>query len=76
MLRIDPPVQGAYHEAKTNETVSSTSLNAGDPVYVDIASAKVNVSCRVFCLDNSSYGCLEACVAQPTTVDHSRPKNN
>ena len=56
MLRIDPPVQGAYHEAKANETVGSTSLNAGDLVYVDIASAKVDVSCRVFCLDDSSYG--------------------
>ena len=60
MLRIDPPVQGAYHEVKANETVGSTSLNPGDLVYADIASAKVNVSWRVPRLDNSSYGRLGA----------------
>ena len=44
MLRIDPPIQGVYREAKADETVGSTSLNAGDLVYADIASANMNVS--------------------------------
>jgi len=48
MLRFDPPVQGAYHEAKADETVGSTSLNAGDLAYVDIARADANMSCRAF----------------------------
>ena len=64
MLRLDPPIQGAYREAKVNETVSSTSINAGDLVYVDIASANKNVSSRVFCLDNNSYSRLGACICE------------
>jgi len=48
MLRLDPPVQGVYREAKADETVDSASVNAGDLVYVDIASAGMNVSPQVF----------------------------
>jgi len=44
MLRIDPPVQGVYREAKANETVGSTSISAGDMVYLDVSSASRNVS--------------------------------
>ena len=46
MLRIDPPVQGIYREARANETVGSTSINAGDLIYLDIASAGHNVSSK------------------------------
>jgi len=60
MLRIDPPVQGVYREARVDETVGSTRLSAGDLVYVDIASANMNG--RAF--------------AQPTTIDHSRSKDS
>lgn len=45
MLRIDPPIQGVFREAKGNETVGSTSINAGDMVYLDVSSAGQNVSC-------------------------------
>ena len=45
MLRIDPPIQGVYRQARVNETVGSTSLNADELVYCDIASANRNVSC-------------------------------
>ena len=62
MLRLDPPIQGVYREAKANETVGSTSLSAGDLVYANIASANMNVSSRVFCLDYDSYGRLGACI--------------
>lgn len=44
MLRIDPPVQGIYREATANETVGSTSINAGDLIYLDVSSASRNVS--------------------------------
>lgn len=44
MLRIDPPVQGIYREAKANETVGSTSISAGELIYLDVASANLNVS--------------------------------
>ena len=44
MLRIDPPIQGVYREARANEMVGSTSLSAGDLVYVNIAGANTNVS--------------------------------
>jgi len=64
MLRIDPPIQGVYCEARANETVGSTSLSAGDLVYVDIASANMNVSSRVFYLDHSPYNFLGACVCE------------
>ena len=46
MLRVDPPIQGVYREAKANEIVGSTSINAGDLIYLDISSANQNVSCR------------------------------
>ena len=64
MLRLDPPIQGIYREAKVNETVGSTSLKAGDLVYVDIASANMNVSSRAFRVDNNSYSRLGACVCE------------
>lgn len=54
MLRLDPPIQGVYREAKANETVGSTSLDAGQLVYLDIAAANANVGSRVFCSDNKS----------------------
>lgn len=44
MLRVDPPVQGVYREAKAGETVGSTSINAGDLIYLNVASANLNVS--------------------------------
>lgn len=44
MLRLDPPVQGIYREATANETTGSTSINAGDLVYLDVSSASRNVS--------------------------------
>ena len=62
MLRLDPPIQGVYREAKANETVGSTSISAGDLVYVNIASANMNVSSEVLCLDGGSYNCPGACV--------------
>lgn len=49
MLRIDPPVQGVYREAKANETIGSTSINAGDLIYLDVASANLNVSFQASC---------------------------
>jgi len=52
MLRVDPPVQGVYREAKASETVGSTSVNAGDLVYLNISSANMNVSSRVLCFGN------------------------
>ena len=62
MLRVDPPIQGVYREAKVNETVGSTRLNPGDLVYCDLASANMNVSYSIFCLDNDFYGPLGPCV--------------
>jgi len=59
MLRIDPPIQGVYREAKVNETVGSAPLNPGDLVYCDLASANMNA--RAFEI--------------PTKIDHSRPKD-
>lgn len=50
MLRIDPPIQGTYREAKANETIGSTTIKAGDLVYLDIASANNNVSFFFFFL--------------------------
>lgn len=44
MLRIDPPLQGIYREAKANEVVGSTSIKAGDLVYLDVTTANKNVS--------------------------------
>ena len=44
MLRLDPPVQGIYREATANETVGSTSISAGDLIYLDVSSASKNVS--------------------------------
>ena len=47
MLRLDPPLQGIYREAKANEVVGSTSVKAGDLVYLNITSANMNVgSCQ------------------------------
>lgn len=60
MLRIDPPLQGIYREAKANEVVGTTSVNAGDLVYLDITTANFN----------------ERAFAQPTKIDHSRPKEH
>ncbi|KAF9650781.1 heme peroxidase [Thelephora ganbajun] len=60
MLRVDPPVPGIYREAKADETVGSTSISTGDLVYLDIASASLN----------------ERAFAQPSTIDHSRPKEH
>ena len=48
MLRIDPPVQGIYREAKANEVVGSTSISAGDLVFLDISTANKNVSLMSF----------------------------
>ena len=42
VLRIGPPAQGIYREAKTNEAVGSTSLNAGGLFYVDIAIVDIS----------------------------------
>ena len=70
VLRLDPPIQGVYREAKANETVGSTSISAGDLVYVNIASANMNVRSRIFCLDSSPYNRLGACVCG-THVDQS-----
>lgn len=44
MLRLDPPLQGIYREARANEVVGSTSVKAGDLVYLNITSANMNVS--------------------------------
>jgi hypothetical protein len=60
MLRVDPPIQGVYREAKTNEAVGSTPLNPGDLVYCDVASANMNAHA----------------FEQPEKIDHSRPKKN
>ena len=62
MLRIDPPIQGVYRQARVNETVGPTSLDAGELVYCDIASANMNVSYRTFHLDNDFYSLLGICV--------------
>jgi len=59
MLRIDPPIQGVYREAKVNETVHSASLNAGDLVYCDLASANMNRNA----------------FAEPGKINHSRDKD-
>ena len=48
MLRIDPPIQGIYRESKVKEAVGSTSVNAGDLVYLDVATANKNVSLNPF----------------------------
>ena len=72
MLRLDPPIQGAYREAKVNETVGSTALIAGDLVYVDIASANMNVSPGVSRLDGNSHSRLGACICR-TLEDQSFP---
>ena len=60
MLRLDPPVQGIYREATANETVGSTSINAGELVYLDVSSASQNVSS----------------VASQSTLDVSLPFRN
>jgi cytochrome P450 len=44
MLRIDPPLQGIYREARANEAVGTTSVKAGDLIYLDITTANKNVS--------------------------------
>jgi cytochrome P450 len=59
MLRIDPPLQGIYTEAKASEVVGSTTIKAGDLVYLDITAANQN----------------ERAFAQPSKIDHSRPKD-
>jgi hypothetical protein len=48
MLRIDPPIQGIYREAKTNEVVGSTSVTAGDLVFLDVTTANKNVRLEFF----------------------------
>jgi len=60
MLRVDPPIQGIYREAKASETIGKTSVNVGDLIYLDVASASLN----------------ERAFADPTTIVHSRPKDN
>jgi len=60
MLRLDPPLQGIYREAKANEVVGSTSVKAGDLVYLDITTANIN----------------ERAFAQPTRIDHTRPREH
>ena len=63
MLRVDPPVQGIYREAKANETIDSIPINTGDLVYLNVASANLNVSPEASCsLDRLSHGSLGACV--------------
>ena len=62
LLRLDPPVQGVYREATANETIGSTTINAGDLVYVDVSSAGQNVSSAVPCLYKVSHCHLGACV--------------
>ena len=54
MLRIDPPLQGIYCEAKANEVVGSTSVKTGDLVYLDITTANQNVS-LIFSLSASQF---------------------
>ena len=48
MLRIDPPIQGIYREAKAAELVGSTSIKAQDLVFLDIKTANQNVSLIYF----------------------------
>ena len=43
ILRIDPPVEGIYREARANEVVGSTTLKTGDLVYLDVTSANKDV---------------------------------
>ena len=63
MLRVDPPIQGIYREAKANEVVGSTSLTPGDLVFLNFATANKNVSLRFFFhLWNDSHGTLGACI--------------
>ena len=49
MLRLDPPLQGIYREARANEVVGSTSVKAGDLVYLNITSANMNVGPCQYC---------------------------
>jgi len=60
MLRVDPPIQGIYREAKANETIDSIPVNTGDLVYLNVASANLN----------------ERAFVEPTKIDHSRPKEH
>ena len=62
MLRLDPPVQGIYREATVNETIGSTSINAGDLIYLDVSSASRNVSSVARCRYKFSHCHLGACV--------------
>lgn len=56
MLRIDPPLQGVYCEAKASEVVGSTSVKAGGLVYLDITTANRNVSLIPCSLQINSHG--------------------
>ena len=64
MLRLDPPLQGIYREARTNEIVGSTSVKAGDLVYLHITTANMNVSStkHVFRFESNSQCASGACV--------------
>lgn len=65
MLRIDPPIQGVYRQAKGSETIGSTSINTGELVYLDISSANLNVGSQIFRPDCDSHDCLGACIRGP-----------
>ena len=44
MLRVDPPVRRIYRKAKPSITVGSISVDVGDLICLDVASANLDVS--------------------------------
>ena len=75
MLRIDPPVPGVYRTAKTSEVVGSASVEDGDLVYLDIASANKNVCPLSFSvLEVILTRTQERAFPEPSKINHSRPK--
>lgn len=55
ILRVDPPVQGVYREAKANETIGSKPVNARDLIYLNVMEASRYVSFEASrCLDRIS----------------------
>ena len=62
-----------YREVKANETSGSTSLNAGDFVFVSIASVNPNVNSVSTIALIVIWG---RAFARLTTIDPSRPRDN
>jgi hypothetical protein len=61
MLRIDPPLQGIYREARADETVGTTAVKGGDLIYLNITTANKNVSFRVLVYPSGkSYWCFRS----------------